>query len=697
MAQIYKILSKSYGYRGILYCNDKRKLIVWAHRGTKPKNIDSLKTDITSITNNNIGGQERLTSGLLKEITKLIDEDKKNYSFSSTGHSLGGWLAQITTFIGVNDSKQDGKRHFKAVTFDAPGAKPMLTKLNDGQKPLDLNDLDITNYVSSPNLVNCINPHIGTLYRVIFEKFPSIALTYTLKSHSSTNFVKAFDPIKGTPYKCLYIEKWPLITCNCFQIIYKSLKKVVLPYDFEKGNEFLGQYSGFFKFANDVNKYDPTELNRICNFELEYKYHYKGLKYNKHRSDLRHLSKQAYNLIKEAKNLSHLHYQVLRKNGISNIKLLGNGKKETDIELNKFNIIKAIDILEKIVRENPKLGKELTLDERYADHIWRRINYPEPQVGENEPNKYIRRDNLSPLEDAKHIINRETEILTIRNNFLKSHHSKWQAITSYGGVGKSTLAIQYALEYIDEFYNQVWWINAEKMESFRDGLEEISIFMKINSSISTKNLAIEIQKMLKENRRWLLILDNLKMGKKCKEDEDELTLNYIYKYLVPNQDQEEGQSQLGHVLITSRNSEKGIWEDLGIINHKLFPLNEKEAIVLLNTFRKPRTNKEKKVQKHIVDETERFPIVFNLIGKYVKSLTNDNKPYKKFLRRYNNEGKIEFLNSLEDKNKGIYKMLKISLKEVKTEQSEAIRILRIMSVINPCSIDNRLFHYLGYN
>ncbi len=92
LAKIYKFLSKPYGYIGALYCNDKRKLIVWAHRGTNPQNLDSLKTDITSITNNDIGGQECLTSSLLQEIIELIDRDKKNYSFSSTGHSLGGWL-----------------------------------------------------------------------------------------------------------------------------------------------------------------------------------------------------------------------------------------------------------------------------------------------------------------------------------------------------------------------------------------------------------------------------------------------------------------------------------------------------------------------------------------------------------------------------------------------------------------------------
>ncbi len=193
---------------------------------------------------------------------------------------------------------EDGKRHFKAVTFDAPGAKPMLTKLNSGQNPLDLNDLDITNYVSSPNLVNCINSHIGTLFRVVFEKFPSFALKYTLASHSSTNFIKAFNPIKGTPYKYLYIEKWPLINCNYFEIIYKSLKKISLLRSIRGDDKLLGQYSGFFKFANDVNKYDPTELDRICKFKLQYKYHYKALKYIKHRSNLRHLSKQAYNLVK---------------------------------------------------------------------------------------------------------------------------------------------------------------------------------------------------------------------------------------------------------------------------------------------------------------------------------------------------------------------------------------------------------------
>ncbi|MEL6152849.1 MAG: Mbeg1-like protein, partial [Bacteroidota bacterium] len=145
----FQQLGLPYGYRGALYVHEKKKQLVLAHRGTELKNFSSIKTDARSIAQNIIGGQERILPVLLEGA--LSTAQQKQYSLTVTGHSLGGWLAQITAFIA---KEQYPEAHVKAITFDSPGARPMLEQINARINPTPLDMLDITNYLSSPNLIN---------------------------------------------------------------------------------------------------------------------------------------------------------------------------------------------------------------------------------------------------------------------------------------------------------------------------------------------------------------------------------------------------------------------------------------------------------------------------------------------------------------------------------------------------------------
>ena len=143
LSQAFQQLGLPYGYRGVIYINATRKQLVLAHRGTDPKNMSAIKTDARSIALNIIDGQERLLPSLLAEAMQIAH--KKRYSLAVTGHSLGGWLAQITAFIAKS---QYPEAHVKAITFDSPGAKPMLEQINARINPIPLDQLDITNYLS---------------------------------------------------------------------------------------------------------------------------------------------------------------------------------------------------------------------------------------------------------------------------------------------------------------------------------------------------------------------------------------------------------------------------------------------------------------------------------------------------------------------------------------------------------------------
>ena len=128
-------------------------------------------------------------------VLQEIEQQKKvSFEIFFTGHLLGGWLAQITTFTteylegkGVTFLKklkteqdetlaistvQDSldvthSYHPHTVVFDSPGCKDMLSQMADkldvrlNGRSIDLQQLDITSYLSAPNRINTCNSHLG--------------------------------------------------------------------------------------------------------------------------------------------------------------------------------------------------------------------------------------------------------------------------------------------------------------------------------------------------------------------------------------------------------------------------------------------------------------------------------------------------------------------------------------------------------
>jgi len=90
------------GYFGTAYWHPEHQQVVIAHRGTDIKNVGALVTDVKGVLFNNYVNQMSSASTFASKVIAVLQEieQKKNVSFELyfTGHSLGGWLAQITTF-----------------------------------------------------------------------------------------------------------------------------------------------------------------------------------------------------------------------------------------------------------------------------------------------------------------------------------------------------------------------------------------------------------------------------------------------------------------------------------------------------------------------------------------------------------------------------------------------------------------------
>jgi len=255
------------GYFGAAYWHPEHQQVVIAHRGTKPSNLGALWTDAVGVFLNKHVPQIGSASTFAHKVVEVLQEVKRekgtSFQVFFTGHSLGGWLAQITTFttkylniegnIFLKSDSIPQSYHPHTVVFDSPGCKDMLSEMTDkfdvllDGRSIDIEHLDITSYLSAPNRINTCNKHLGTVYR-IFTDLSDMGLwkkhtaLYNLTTHSMRKIVEAFDPITGQVdkdeqgnLKIQVVVDWPVAA------------------GLSRGKE----YKKLFKWAKHFNNYHP--------------------------------------------------------------------------------------------------------------------------------------------------------------------------------------------------------------------------------------------------------------------------------------------------------------------------------------------------------------------------------------------------------------------------------------------------------
>jgi len=124
-------------------------------------------------------------------------------------------------------------KNIRAVTFDSPGSYEMFQKFESniiGNHGINLKTLDITTYLSEPNIVNICNKHVGNVYRIFPDIKPSqiqkiidayvkplgisklegtIRALYSIETHSLTKIIETFDAKTGSPLIYKEVFDWP--------------------------------------------------------------------------------------------------------------------------------------------------------------------------------------------------------------------------------------------------------------------------------------------------------------------------------------------------------------------------------------------------------------------------------------------------------------------------------------------------------
>lgn len=222
----------SNGYHGAAFYHPEKLQCIVCHRGTEWHDIGDVLAAITGIFFNRKVAQIDSACTFADEIVKTLkavgEENEENkFELFITGHSLGGWLAQVTTFC-ISFLKRDGETFARleknddepyraqAIVFDTPGCLQMLLKLkrtfeSSEREPIALEGLSVTSYLSPPNRINTHKEHFGRIFRVMINTenmgFFNRNFRYTEKTHSIKNIAKYFNSEEVGQVQ--EVKEWP--------------------------------------------------------------------------------------------------------------------------------------------------------------------------------------------------------------------------------------------------------------------------------------------------------------------------------------------------------------------------------------------------------------------------------------------------------------------------------------------------------
>ena len=169
-----------------------------------------------------------------------------------------------------------------------------------------------------------------------------------------------------------------------------------------------------------------------------------------------------------------------------------------------------------------------------------------------------------------------------------------QAIAGNGGIGKTTLAVEYCYAFAGK-YTAIWWLHAELASTLIDDLAQLAVQLKL-AAPDERDLAAAAKAALhwlNHNSGWLLIFDNAADPALCKE-------------WLPH-------STTGHTIITTRDR---AWERIAA-SLSLPVLDRTAAVELLQT---QSGKSDASNAGRICAELGDLPLALEQAGTYIREL-----------------------------------------------------------------------------
>jgi tetratricopeptide (TPR) repeat protein len=306
--------------------------------------------------------------------------------------------------------------------------------------------------------------------------------------------------------------------------------------------------------------------------------------------------------------------------------------------------------------------------EKYGLHTERSTNSPSVQPKEKGGPHII---NLPHTRNP--YFTGRTEILDVMyDNFHddndKTHLKRVQSVRGLGGIGKSSIVLEYAYKHRLE-YQTIWWVNAESSNTVLSSYKEFGLKQGLVSEDDKDNVVIEkIQSWFFDNEYWLFIYDNADAA-----DYDSWFESYLPK------------ERNGHILITTKSYtfKKSKSIDIGV-------LNETEAV----SFLKIRTDKSGEgysddSAKELAKLLGYLPLALEQAAAYITE--TPEVIYRDYINLFNEYG-IEVFNtdaSLVDYSSTITVTWKISMAKITNEN--AVRMFNMCAYFAPDAMPVEMF------
>lgn len=250
----------------------------------------------------------------------------------------------------------------------------------------------------------------------------------------------------------------------------------------------------------------------------------------------------------------------------------------------------------------PRGGKPVTSWPR-RDPVWSEVASEIRSLLTRDSGSVAKRAPLAnlPQERNRFFTGRDAVVTRLHGEFTSERRvavTPVQAITGLGGVGKTQTALEYAYRYRDE-YQALFFLTAESDVTLRQGIAEAARLLQLPAGIlgSEAESAAALLRWLKENSRWLLILDNVEQAPPLRP------------WVAHGGD--------GHVLVTSRHRNL---QELGIVapvELTALPTTDAVAFFSRRTGRAALCDSERGAAKTLSQELGGLPLALEQAGAYM--------------------------------------------------------------------------------
>ncbi|XP_067018529.1 uncharacterized protein [Acropora muricata] len=194
------------------------------------------------------------------------------------------------------------------------------------------------------------------------------------------------------------------------------------------------------------------------------------------------------------------------------------------------------------------------------------------------------------------------------------------AICGLGGVGKTSLVVEFLSQHEEDYPGGIFWISGENNEVFQRSLNEVARQLGTFQNDFSISLSNTLECLKRKEHMWCLVVDNL----------DELEMSDDMKKLLTGHWKHKA---CGHIIITTRREAVEIGEDLGIEEEyciELKCLTSDEGIQFL-AMRTGKVTGDEEHARKLVRELGGLPLALDQAGAYIRCL---NKPIKEYLKEY---------------------------------------------------------------